>query len=610
MKYTLLSIAIIFCLKITAQNNTIDSLKLALKNAKHDTTRCNILNAMIESESDDAIWPIYNEQLRILAEKKSKTNTPNKSFYLKHLASALINNGFLAKQQGDIPKMLEYYHKSLRLYEKIKDKKGIAISLHNIGGIYNDQGDIPKALESFHKSLKILEEIKGKQGIAISLNSIGAIYHNQGDLPKALEYYHKSLKIREEIKDKQGIAYSLNNIGATYHNQGDLPKALEYYHKSLLLHEEIKGKEGKTYPLIGIARILLKKGLEKEALNFAERSLQTAKELGYPKDIQSAANTLKKIYTRQNNFKEAFVMYELEIQMRDSITNEENKKASIKTQFQYAYEKKAATDSVANAKANEIKNAQIAKQKAEIKAKRNQQYALYGGLTLVLLFAGFVYNRLKITQKQKVIIEQKERETHAQKEIIEEKHKEITDSINYAERIQRSFLATQEMLDKYLGAPSPTVIASEESGVTSSSIEENTPHPVTSNSIEENTSHPVTSSSLKNEGVSRSNNQYEILEYKPDKMPVGKHDKENEPFTLHTLQLQKGDVIYTLTDGFADQFGGKQGKKYMIKNVKELLLNIAHLPMPEQEQKLAEEFAAWKGSNEQVDDVCVIGVRV
>ncbi|MCL4816257.1 MAG: hypothetical protein KJZ56_06425, partial [Flavobacteriales bacterium] len=64
------------------------------------------------------------------------------------------------------------------------------------------------------------------------------------------------------------------------------------------------------------------------------------------------------------------------------------------------------------------------------------------------------------------------------------------------------------------------------------------------------------------------------------------------------------------TDGFSDQFGGSKGKKYMIKNVKELFLQIANLPMSEQKQKLSEAFDQWKGSNEQVDDVCVIGVRV
>ena len=106
------------------------------------------------------------------------------------------------------------------------------------------------------------------------------------------------------------------------------------------------------------------------------------------------------------------------------------------------------------------------------------------------------------------------------------------------------------------------------------------------------------------------NDDYELIEFKPDKMPVGKHDNDAETFTLHTITLQKGDVIYALTDGFSDQFGGDKGKKYMIKNLKELLLQIAHLPMSEQELKLAEEFDKWKGGNEQVDDVCIIGVRI
>src|SRR5690606_38623118 len=95
----------------------------------------------------------------------------------------------------------------------------------------------------------------------------------------------------------------------------------------------------------------------------------------------------------------------------------------------------------------------------------------------------------------------------------------------------------------------------------------------------------------------------EIIEFKGDKMPVGKHDKENELFTLHSFDLQKGDTIYTLTDGFPDQFGGDKGKKYMIKNLKNLLLEIAHYPLKKQEQKLANEFNKWKGSEEQVDDV-------
>jgi ligand-binding sensor domain-containing protein/serine phosphatase RsbU (regulator of sigma subunit) len=321
-----------------------------------------------------------------------------------------------------------------------------------------------------------------------------------------------------------------------------------------------------------------------------------------------------------------------------------------------------------------------------------------------------VDNATKEIREQKDLIEIKQLETEKQKELIEEKHKEITDSINYAERIQRSFLATSEMLDKNLkdyfvffrpkdvvsgdfywaaelnngnfafscadstghGVPGAIMSILNISSLEKSVEKETEPHiilyqtrriiidrlkkdgseeggkdgmdcsllvidkdktqlsfaaannPVfivrptviaseerTKQSVaeEEIASLPTVARNDENGSVAR-NDDYQLFEYKPDKMPVGKHDKENEPFTLHTLPLQKGDIIYALTDGFPDQFGGEKSKKYMIKNLKNLLLQIAHLPMPEQEQKLAEEFTSWKGSNEQVDDVCVIGVRI
>ena len=102
----------------------------------------------------------------------------------------------------------------------------------------------------------------------------------------------------------------------------------------------------------------------------------------------------------------------------------------------------------------------------------------------------------------------------------------------------------------------------------------------------------------------------EVIEIKPDKMPVGKHDRQEVPFTQHEIQLQIGDVVYTLTDGFPDQFGGEKGKKFMSKNLRELLAANAHLPMYEQKTLLETTFAQWKGDLEQVDDVTVIGVRI
>ncbi|MFL5764214.1 MAG: PP2C family protein-serine/threonine phosphatase [Bacteroidia bacterium] len=101
----------------------------------------------------------------------------------------------------------------------------------------------------------------------------------------------------------------------------------------------------------------------------------------------------------------------------------------------------------------------------------------------------------------------------------------------------------------------------------------------------------------------------QLTEYKPDKQPIGKTDSP-VPFTTHTIPLQKGDLIYTFTDGFADQFGGPKGKKFKYAQLKELLLRVHRSPMIQQSEKIREELLAWKGQLEQVDDVLITGIRI
>ena len=101
----------------------------------------------------------------------------------------------------------------------------------------------------------------------------------------------------------------------------------------------------------------------------------------------------------------------------------------------------------------------------------------------------------------------------------------------------------------------------------------------------------------------------ELIEIKPNKQSIGKVDNPT-PFTTHNISLKKGDTIYVFTDGYADQFGGEKGKKMMYKPFKNLLLAIQDKSMSEQKTILEQHFKEWKGGLEQVDDVCIIGVRI
>ena len=102
----------------------------------------------------------------------------------------------------------------------------------------------------------------------------------------------------------------------------------------------------------------------------------------------------------------------------------------------------------------------------------------------------------------------------------------------------------------------------------------------------------------------------ELIIFKGDRQPCGQHISQ-KPFVLQTLQLLPGDAIYTFTDGYADQFGGPNGKKFRYKQFEELLLKNAQHAFEAQKKALDEAIEAWKGtSHEQVDDICVIGVGV
>ncbi len=100
----------------------------------------------------------------------------------------------------------------------------------------------------------------------------------------------------------------------------------------------------------------------------------------------------------------------------------------------------------------------------------------------------------------------------------------------------------------------------------------------------------------------------ELIHYRPDKMPVAIHYTMND-FTLHTIDLKKGDSFYIFSDGYADQFGGPDQRKFMSKQLKEVLVSISHMPMIDQGARLSELFTEWQGDSPQVDDVTVIGVR-
>ena len=524
-------IILYFPFVLSAQNKTVDSLKLVFKNAKHDTTKCNALEYLISLEEENEPWLAYNIELKKIAEKNvSYSDLKTQKLFLRFLADALYNIAYLDDEygnskealnknlralkiyealnrkkdmcptlnsigsiysrsgnidkalefyekalkisreieddkavsyclnniayiydsQGFVAKAIDYYYKALKTNEQNKDSISLATVLSNIGMIYKTQGDVPKALENFERAITIQKLINDKRGMGVSLNNIGLVYSIRGDNEKSLFYNLEALKIRQEINDVRGIAGSLGNIGAVYKNMGDLPKALDNLKQSLVIREKIKDQRGIALCLNGMANVLVLQEKVSEGFSLAKRSFKLSNEINQPDLIQKSAQTLKNIYERQGKYQQALEMFEVYNQMRDSIQNSENKQISIKKQFQYQYEKKAAADSVKHTEEQKVKNALLRAQQAQLTQEKTQRLALYSGLVLVIAFLGFVFNRFKVTQKQKVVIEQQKVLVDNAFAHLEEKNKEVMDSIHYAKRIQTALLTSEKYIERKL----------------------------------------------------------------------------------------------------------------------------------------------------------------
>ncbi len=444
-------IKLFFVLSFTAVTtcaNTGDSLRREILSAKHDSTRCLLLAAygeyLFNGNPDSAllIW----KQAKSISEKKldaKNLSDEERKFFMRSFSVVLHNIGYVKMQKGDIGSALKDFDQSLIIRERLGDKKEIAAILNSIGMVHHSQSELEKALEYFLRSMKLLEEINDEAGIAGALNNIAYIYDNQGKYDKAMECYNRSLAIRKTAGEENGVAYCLNNLGYLYNKTGNVSKAVECFNECVKIREKTGDKKGMAKVLNNIAGIYIARNDYSKALAYASRSLEIGKKLGYPELIRGAAKYLSIIYKAKGDFKRSFENYELYIVMRDSIVNVENRNAAIKNQMEYEYGKKMSADSVAHAKKSEIVAAQLSRQRAELKAKRNQQYVLFGGILVVLVFGGVMFNRFRVAEKQKQIIEM-------QKNLVEMKQSEILDSIHYARRIQSALLTSERYIGRHI----------------------------------------------------------------------------------------------------------------------------------------------------------------
>jgi serine phosphatase RsbU (regulator of sigma subunit) len=463
------------------------------------------------------------------------------------------------------------------------------------------------------------------------------------------------------------------NLGNFYLEDGRFLEAIPLLEEGLVLSKS--QQDERTYALIQSLQCELYYRLNRPemAILKADSAFKTLMKYRLIKEAMEPAKHLYELHKKSNPLL-ALEMLEKYLELKDTLEKESNQRAVIQRQYKIKYEKQFAADSIKSAEYKRIQDAEVKQKEAEVKqketeliAKRKEQYLLFGGLALIIIFSIFIFNRFRITRKQKNVIA-------IQKELVEEKNKEIMDSINYARRLQEAILPPHKLVKEYLpdsfilykpkdivagdfywmesvgdtiyfaaadctghGVPGALVSVVCSNALTKTLLEDKitTPGKILDRTRELVIEQFARSEQEVKDGMDISlvalapigadgqlslqwagaNNPLwiirngEVLETKADKQPIGKYT-DSKPFTNQTIELQKGDTIYIFTDGYQDQFGGEKGKKYKAANLKMFLISIVHEPAAKQRELLIQEFERWKGNTEQIDDVCVIGVKL
>ncbi|MBL4702922.1 MAG: tetratricopeptide repeat protein, partial [Flavobacteriales bacterium] len=638
--------------------------------ASHDTTRATVLanwgEFLYRTKPDSAII-LFQLSLEIAEVNSGKsTDSIINNGFVNIRASMYNNLAYMFEQQGHIDWALDYNDKSWRLYDSIGNEQGEANSLNNIGFIFSNQGETEQAKQYYRESIDIRRRIKDSAGLAQTLNNLGLIYRKQSQIDSALTYYRESLKIRRLLGLSGAVANSLGNLAYVWLASNNFEKALVNFRESLTLHQQDGNVSSVSTTLCNIGETFKQMGNLDSAMTYALAADVIANRLGYPRLLSSSSTLLYELYRDEGSFEQALAAHEVSVLMRDSLYNLQTQSATIKLELQHEYEKAELLKDI------EREN-EAAIGEEQQKSLEQIIWAISLGSLLILGVLGLVYSRMRVIRKQKAVIEQQKKIVEIKNNEITDSiayakriQQAILPTLKELQLLPEHFLFYQPKdivsgdfywLESFAtasdsegvktgvlfaaadctghGVPGAMVSVVCANALTRAVKEHDliSPGEILDKSREEVIAHfgradedikdgmDIALCSIHQNGkeitlnYAGANNPLwiirdgELITYAPNKQPIGKF-RNQEPFKTTEIFLRSGDTIYLFSDGFVDQFGGPSGKKYKSGQFKKFLTSIQDRNMVDQLEELKREFTSWKGELEQLDDVCIIGVRL
>ncbi|MBL7920910.1 MAG: tetratricopeptide repeat protein [Bacteroidia bacterium] len=585
---------------------------------------------------------------------------------VEQYANVYDYEGLIHMRMGNYENATKCFYKCIEFAEKEKDTLKLHNGFEHLASVNFYRSDYNAAVRFYKRALNFTSAQKDIRQYISTLDNVGLAFSNLRMFDSALFYQKKSVAIIEQLNEPGFLAESYINLGSTLLNLKLYKEAELFIKKAYDINTTIGDEYGEQLSNLYIGKLYLQTNKANEALPYFQKAFAISKKLKIPSQMLEAAKNLMDTYDNLGDYKNSVLYSRATIEIMEQLAEEENIRTINELSAKYEAEKKQ----------QQIQFLIQDKELKENKIQKDRYVKLFIGIVaalLLLLSVIFIY-RFREKKKDNNLLASQKNEIEEQKEELQHKNKEITDSINYAQRIQGSVLPSEKLAktlfpesfiyfkpkdivsgDFYWiaqnnnfiyyavadctghGVPgammsmlgnsllnqivlnskidSPNIILKELHFHVVKTLNENMQQRASKDGMDI----ALIRIDLKNKKVVYAGagrplyviKNNRLETYKADKYSIGGvYDTQEVNYILHEIKIDAPTQFYMFTDGVPDQFGGPKGKKFMSKQLQEFIHQTASLPVNEQEQRFKYLFESWKSNVEQTDDVTFISIRL
>lgn len=581
-------------------------------------------------------------------------------------AKCLKAKGLIKLYSGEYEKAAELYYEALKKWKETEVLDNIAIGYGDLGMINYYLGHFDKAAFYWEKSVEIFEIKNDNKNLASYLGNLALAYIELKNYYKAELTLKKAIVINLEEKKYSQLATAYTNYCKLEYEKKNIVKAIEYNNLAMEYYLKINDINHLSNGYSNGAELARTIKKYNDALTYINKAFEYESLRENKNNLGSLFLNRAAIFSDIGKHKEAYEDLQKHISIKDSLINSDNQKAISELEKKYELNEKE--------KENQLLNEKIRVSEVESSRQQITIILIVIILVIVAVVVFVLVKQNRQKNKINMELGEKNNIIEEKNKLVEAQHKDITDSIKYAERIQSAILPPDKLVQSTLpnsfvyfkpkdilsgdfywmeetashifiavadctghGVPGALISIINSNLLNKAVLEKNLSDPAeilnAVNGWLTQVLHQSFNEDIVKDGmdvtllaINKSNKEVVfagamnsiyvisdsiLREYNGNKFPVGAFIEDKpQNFISQKVELKENDVIYLFTDGFPDQFGGPNGKKLKYKALKELLVSISATPISTQKDKVNNAFHQWKGNYDQVDDVCLIGVKV